>query len=119
MRSAVQVAAAVMERPRDCGGRFWAASRAKAAHNRRPQGRQNPNAQIRCPDGAHVGPCWSHGTAITEPHPRLRDCWPDVFRSGTRLLRDRGRFKLVVRKPSRRGLTLHDSIRLTRVLTIL
>jgi len=37
-----------------------------------------------------------HGAAITEPHPRLSVCQPDVFYARTPY---GGRFKLVERKP--------------------
>ena len=52
-------------------------------------GRRSANS---VPDGAH-------GAAITEPHPHLSDCQPDVFYARTRC---RGRFKLVERNPSPR-----------------
>jgi hypothetical protein len=52
-------------------GRRQGESRAQLA----PRERQSPNARIRCP----TAPMVAHGAALTEPHPRLRDCWPDVF----------------------------------------
>jgi hypothetical protein len=83
------------KRPRmQCRGLFWAADRAKAAHNRAWPGRTGAES---VPDGAHAA-------AITEPQPAcLSGCQPDVFSPGPRC---GVAFKLVVRKPSpRRNVT--------------
>ena len=60
------------------------------------------------PDGAH-------GAAITEPHPHLSDCQPDVFTPGPVT----GAALILLSENRRRGLTLHDSSRLPSVLTVL
>jgi hypothetical protein len=77
----------LIKRPRGCGGRFWAADRARAARNRHRETEKSPKAQIRCA-AAELAPRLrpktspqgsAHGAAITEPHPHLRDCQPAVF----------------------------------------
>jgi hypothetical protein len=53
-------------------GLFWAADRAKAAHNRAPMRKAGRLSANSVPGSAH-------GAAITEPHPRLSGCQPDGF----------------------------------------
>jgi hypothetical protein len=74
------------------GGRFWAASRAKAASFR-------PN-ETSSGGGANSVRGGGQAPSFTEPQPRLSACSLVVFSSGPGRLTDPDRFKLVERKPS-------------------
>jgi hypothetical protein len=52
-------------------GRCWAAVRAKAAQGAPFRAQRSQKREF--------GADGTHGAAITEPHPRLSDCQPDVF----------------------------------------
>jgi hypothetical protein len=55
-------------------GRVWAADRAKAAQRAPFRAQRSQKREFDVDD--------AHGAAITEPHPRLSDCQPDVFSPG-------------------------------------
>jgi hypothetical protein len=73
------------------GGRFRAASRAKAASFR-------PNETSS--GGANSVRGGGQAPSFTEPQPRLSACSLVVFSSGPGRLTDPDRFKLIERKPS-------------------
>src|ERR1700729_2493123 len=94
MRSAVQVSM-LIERPRGCRGRFWAADRVRAARNRHRETAKIPKSANSVPRRR----AWRRDhRAASAPKGLLAR----RFSRGAGRLKDRRRLKLVVRKPSPR-----------------